>query len=115
VYYKGTALKGGTVAFLGANNQSQTAEIQEDGSYKAEKVPTGQATICVETDSFKPPSAMARRYAPPPDAPSEYKPPDFVARGKRYVRIPERYNDPDKSGLKLTVSGGSQEHDIKLE
>ena len=121
VYYKNTPLKGGTVTFVSSDKKaSMVADIQEDGSYRIDKMPVGEALISVETSSFKPPISNIPSYAPPkgaqsPDGPAAYKPPDFAARAKRYVHIPERYADADKSGLKHMVKGGSQEQDIKLE
>lgn len=115
VYYKGAALKGGNVTFVTASKQSQLAEIQEDGSYKVEKIPVGAVTICVETASLKPTNQRIPNYQPPPGMEGNYKPPDNAARAKRYTAIPERYEDLEQSGLKYTVTSGGQEHDIKLE
>ncbi|HTU16595.1 MAG TPA: hypothetical protein VMG10_00920 [Gemmataceae bacterium] len=117
VYYQNTLVKGGTVSFVSADKTSHMAQIKEDGSYTVEKVPVGEATICVETQSFKPPSINAPHYQLPPgvQGPGGYKPPDRAARGKRYVAIPDRYASPEQSGLKYTVKPGSQEHDIKME
>jgi hypothetical protein len=119
VYYKGEALKGGNVTFVNAENKvSRLATIQEDGSYKVEKLPAGEATITVETRSLKP---VARgnlpSYSPPPgkEPPGGYKPPDFAANAKRYMPIPDRYAKPETSNLKYTVKGGSQDHEIKLD
>ena len=41
--------------------------------------------------------------------------PDSAAAAKRYTKIPEKYADAETSGLKLTIKGGKQEHDIKLD
>lgn len=115
VYYKTELVKGGTVSFVSPDNKvSRMAEIQEDGSYTVDKVPLGDVTICVDTSSYQPPSANARQYAPPPDAPGGYKPPDRAARAKRYTWIPQRYTTPEKSSAKYTVQAGSQEYEIKL-
>jgi hypothetical protein len=114
VTYKGAPLKGGTVTFVN-KQQSSLAEIQEDGSYKAEKVPTGDATISVETTSLKPPNQMAMKNRPPAGAQGGPKMPDYEARAKRYIQIPDKYSDAQQSGLKYTVKSGSQEFEIKLE
>jgi hypothetical protein len=117
VYYKNAPLKGGHVAFVAADKRSSTAEIKEDGSYTIEKLAIGEATISVETKSLKPPDRSTPQYAPPPgmQPPGGYAPPDRTALAKRYVAIPDRYADAEKSGLKYTVVGGKQEHDIKLD
>ena len=117
VYYQNTLVTGGTVSFVSADKSSQMAEIKEDGSYTVPRVPVGEATICVETQSFKPPSISAPHYQLPPgvQGPGGYKPPDRAARAKRYVAIPDRYASPEQSGLKYTVNPGSQEYNIKME
>jgi hypothetical protein len=114
VYYKDAPLKGGNVTFVAADKQSYLAEILEDGSYEVEKLPPGEVKIAVETTSLRPPNANVLRNKPPADAGGSYKPPDYEARAKRFVAIPERYSDPDHSGLMYTVKKGKQEYDIKL-
>jgi hypothetical protein len=116
VYYKNAPVKGGNITFVKPDKSvSKLSEIQEDGSYKLEKVPPGEMLISVDTSSFKAAASMSKsRMAPPPgkDAPQGY---DFAAKAQRYTPIPERYSNPEQSGLKYTVKNGSQEHDIKLE
>ena len=115
VLYKDTPLKGGFVTFVTADNKSFKAEIGEDGSYSiVEKMPAGDVKISVETESLKP-SPGARSYAPPADYKGDYKPPDSAAAAKRYIKIPDKYASADTSGLKLTIKGGKQEFDIKLD
>lgn len=117
VSYKDAPLKGGNVTFLTKDKKvSRLSEIQEDGSYKIEKMPAGEVLISVETASLKPPPASRFVNAPPAgaNAPPGYKAPDFKEKAKRYVEIPEMYSDPDKSKLTYTVKGGEQNFDIKL-
>ncbi len=114
VYYKDAPLKGGNVTFVDSNKQSYMAEIQEDGSYSVEKIPPGEVKISVETNSLRPPNAMVLKNRPPAAEEGGYKPPDYAARAKRFVAIPDQYADPDHSGLAYTVKSGKQEHDIKL-
>ena len=115
VYYKDAPLKGGTVTFVGSENASFLAEIQDDGSYSIVKAPLGEVSITVETESLKPANPNMLRNKPPADAVGNYKPPDVEARAKRYMPIPGRYADPGQSGLKYTVKAGKQEHDINLQ
>jgi hypothetical protein len=114
VYYQDAPLKGGTVTFVGSDKQSYLAEIQEDGSYSVENLPLGEAGITVETETLKPPNLYVLQNRAPADVAEEDKPPDFAARAKRFVPIPGRYADPDQSGLRYTVQGGKQQHDLKL-
>jgi hypothetical protein len=117
VYYKNTPLKGGTVNFLTSDKKvNQLSEIQEDGSYKIEKMPVGEVTITVETISLRP-ARNIPTYAPPKgqETSGGYTPPNIADKAKRYVPIPDKYASADNSGLKYTVKGGSQPYDIKLE
>jgi hypothetical protein len=114
VYYKDTPLKGGNVTFVAPDKQSYLAEIQEDGSYSIDKLPPGEMKIAVETASLRPPNAFVLKNKPPADTGGAYHPPDYEARAKRFVQIPDLYSNPDQSGLSYTVKGGKQEHDIKL-
>jgi hypothetical protein len=126
VTYKGAPLKGGYVTLVTATGISRPGGISEDGSYTIDNVPTGPVKIAVDTESIKPRSsagkggmAPPKKYGPPPGAeqPSApaYKPPDPTAGADRYVAIPQKYADPEKSGLTYTVKSGSQTHDIPLD
>src|SRR5262249_20108960 len=58
VMYKGAPLKGGNVYFFVDDKNPGIGEIQEDGTYRAEKVPIGVAKVGVDTESLKPPMGM---------------------------------------------------------
>jgi hypothetical protein len=38
-----------------------------------------------------------------------------AATAKDKISVPDKYADPEKSGLKIDVTGGKQTHDIQLE
>jgi hypothetical protein len=119
VTYKTDALKGGTVIFSNPDMTTVArAEIQPDGSYTATGVPTGEILVGVDNTTLKPPKkGVGRKYEPPKGAtvPDEYLPKGGATDPSRYVPIPDKYKDPKQSGIKLTVSGGSQAYDVKLE
>jgi len=118
VYYKDSPLKGGNVTFVNASKQvSRLATIEEDGTYKVEKLPVGEVTITVETQSLKPSGRVLPTYTSPAgkEGSGGYKPPDFAANAKRYQPIPDRYAKPETTPLKYTVKGGSQNFDLKLD
>ncbi len=132
VTYKGKPVPGGKVAFYGANNWTGTSEIEEDGSYSIAKVPSGTVKITVDTSSFRPaklpfnapkmPNMQDTSKMPkPPDMPEEakknpmYNPQARAEREKRYVEIPKKYADPEKSGLTYDVKSGTQTHNIDLK
>jgi hypothetical protein len=119
VYHKNTLLKGGTVTFVSADKQfGQTATFLEDGSYTIDQLPPGEMTIGVQTSSLNPAKqTFIPKNAMPKDVTegSDYQPTDPSVLARRYVAIPERFADPETSGLKCKVQTGKQEHDIHLE
>jgi hypothetical protein len=123
VSYKGQALGGGTVVFTVARKGSVRSEIGEDGSYKVGKCPIGTAKISVETASLQPApirdprAGPAAGMTPPPGAIPQGVDASFYQVGPKkgkFVPIPDKYNDPDTSGLQYPVKGGSQEFNIDL-
>jgi len=118
VSYQGTVLKGGNVVFMSTEKKpSVSCTINEDGTYTAEGVPTGPVKILVETASLKPASySQGKQYDPPPGAkvPEGYKT-GAADNSKRYVEVPEKYNDPDKTDQLYTVTSGKQEKNIELK
>jgi hypothetical protein len=121
VYYKGELVKGGNVQFVASDGSARSSAIAEDGTYTIDKLHLGEAKISVDTSSFKPQKGFyaygSKPMKPPPGQPegSGYKPPDTQELAKRYVAIPEKYIDPNKSGLKYTVKSGRQDYDIKMD
>jgi len=113
VTYQNGPVKGGTVTFAGSKGQSVSAEIKEDGTYTAEKVPIGEAKISVSTRSLGVVASMPKGSLPPEkQATSGGMSPEEAKR--RYVAIPTLYESPETSGLTYTVVGGSQQHDVPL-
>jgi len=111
VSYQNAPVKGGSVVFAGSNGQSVIADIKEDGTYTAEKVPVGQAKIAVQTKSLGVVASMPKGSMPA-DKPSGRMSPEEAKR--RYVAIPANFETAETSGLTYTVVGGSQEHDLPL-
>jgi hypothetical protein len=117
VTYKGAPIPSGNVTFVPEKGGAVTAVI-EDGKYTAENVPAGPATIAVTSVAGNARSAfMSKRMTPPKDAPipPEARKAFEGGQGKKGIEIPERYNDPNQSGLTCTVRGGPQTHDIDLK
>lgn len=113
VSYKGENLKGGKVTFV--NEKKETvgySEIDENGKYSIAKVPAGEYTVCVETESFKPSPQMEMMIKSRPKEAQQGN--DLASRAKRYKAIPAEYGDPEKSKLKVKVTGGKQEYNIPL-
>jgi hypothetical protein len=131
VKYNGEPLPSGRVVFMNADGKgTQEAEIQSDGSYKIERMPTGLAKVSVvtspmgETGGGRGPGARGggppAPMAPPADKiPAGADPGGLYGKGKpegkKSVKIPDSYADPEKSGLTFTVAKGPQEWDIPLK
>ncbi len=97
----------GSVALRNAAG-SFRGSIRSDGTYTIEDVPDGDYSVAVVgvTDKEHDPEAgMAWDQEKGEYIESDVEPPKSL--------IKEMYNDPEKSGLTLTVPGGS--YDLKLE
>ena len=101
----------GTLAFTGPDNKEVSAPINADGTYQVTLPGKGDYTILV-----KPLAAGMNKggapVPPPKDAPAPKDMPDI--KGSPGVPPPARYAQPN-NGLKLTVTGGPQTHDIELK
>ena len=102
--------------------QSGSTEINPtDGSYTIE-LPTGERKVTVVAAAKAaatrgPGAAKEKSNAPPKGA---ELPADVRAKferkdtGAKYVTLPEQYGDPAKSGLTVTIKGGSTTFDIPI-
>jgi hypothetical protein len=126
VIYNGQGLPGGLVSFRPANPSLNTvsAVIDPDGHYEA-TLPVGEVTIAVDNRELQP-----SERGPRPDLPAGIQLPaqeggvkagDAAPKsggGKpsgKYVLIPEKFYQAENSGLKYTVTKGTQTHDIELK
>jgi hypothetical protein len=92
------------VALVVAQNSSGSAQafIDDDGRYRMTNVPLGEVNIAINTDAGKG-QAFGKFMA--------------AAQGKakgapRVVEVPIRFADPNKSGIKTTISKGENTYDI---
>ena len=115
VTYKDAPLKGGRVHFTASDGKAYSSEIADDGTYTVDKVPVGEAKVSVET-SYLNMSGRTPAYKPPPgtSAPPGAIGNDPEAMRKKYVKIPDNYEDPEASKLTYTVKPGAQHYDIPL-
>jgi hypothetical protein len=118
VSYTGKLLKGGNVTFVSTDGgPTRTSSIKEDGTYTLTDVPVGTVKVCVETQSLNPvgkPKTM--KYSPPPgmQAPEGFGGGGSADSSKRYMFIPERFSDPEKTDVTYEVKPGTQEYNIDL-
>jgi hypothetical protein len=129
VYYKGKALPGGDVRFFPENQGgSYYASIASDGSYSLSKLPPGPTKVTVSFSNEKPTvkimpkgnEAVEKAMKKQKEAIAKVKGEGAGSGGntndaKEIISLPEKYADPDQSGLRIEVSAGSRSFDIKLD
>jgi hypothetical protein len=139
VLYKGKPMPGGKVLFIHEKKGAFSALIHPDGTYSFTDIPTGQVKIAVasprspsdEADDprfhlMKKPKEQAELMAKiKKSMPAEID--EEAMRDMMGIRkpkpksapptlvLPRDLGDPEKSGLRWTVEGGSQTHDIELQ
>jgi len=112
VYYDGKVLQQGTVMIFCENRQIVSGLIQPDGSYEIREVTYGSARVTVRTHAPIPPRFNLERELPPSLATPVLGP--RQGGDSEFVPIPEKYNIPEESGLRLTVAQSSQVFVIDL-
>jgi len=139
VTYKDKPLPGGSITFLPKEGVAVNGTIEKDGTYRVDKVPVGEVKISIDTFASRtgasrpttggPPIAGGPpggggppkdRGGPPKDTlpkdvdPKNFDPAAIEKERDKNVKLPEKYLDPNKSGLTFTVQKGKQTHDIPL-
>jgi hypothetical protein len=109
VLFQGKPLPGGLVTFVAVNGGfAETGTIDENGNYQVQ-APVGDVEIGVT-------NLMLKGVGGPKGAPRLQKAEGagLLPKKGRYVLIPPVYQDPHTSGLRYTVTPGTQTHDIEL-
>lgn len=118
VYYKDKVVTSGFVTLIGQDGLPKQGEISEDGSYQISRVIAGEVKILVASPN---PDPSKGRPLPKRNVPGGREPEPEAGstltekQRKSWREIPLRYQDPDQSGLKYTVTTGANTYDIKLE
>jgi hypothetical protein len=144
VSYNGKPLKGGSVIFISLDGSpGHSADISETGTFSWDRVTAGQYKVCVDTSYLAPnkeanlgAAAAFGKGAPPPtpaipkgaktappkdaNVPEGYTPSDpaamqGAAKAKKYVQIPDKYKDADKTDLRFEAKGGAETLTIELK
>jgi hypothetical protein len=111
VIFKGDPLPSGTVLFHGSDGRIEHALIAEDGTYEIASAPLGEVRITVRSHAAAP-AKMPFSGKPPAGETTQGNP---EKRDGKFVAIPPRYLDQEKSGLTYAVSPGLHTHDIELQ
>jgi hypothetical protein len=129
IYYKGQPVTGGTVYFFPEGTDSNYRSlIERDGSYKISELPRGPAKISVVVGMKGPPPGVMNRMGGQAaakgikqmerigkSASGGGEQSGNAAGAQDNTSVPEKYTDPEKSGLTIDVTGSSQKFDIKME
>lgn len=127
VTYQGKPLPHGRVTFVCADGTVVSGKIASDGSYTIPQAPVGRAKVAVRCLEEAMPTLVLADPSELPGAkgtgsstnvprtpmmvPSALKP-----KSKPTVfRIPDHYQEAEKSGLTYEIQQGNQTHNIKLE
>lgn len=118
VTFNGKPVVYGTVVVIGADGSSKSGTIQPDGSYRVSGVALGAAKVAVSSPP-PPGSEQARKqFRAKDDAPDkpplEPQAPASEEVIRNWVAIPDKYGDPNKSEITVSVKSG-QSLDIDLK
>jgi hypothetical protein len=103
VSYKGEPLHSGHLKFIGPGDASAGAVIHSDGTFTMTDVVPGEVKVCV-VDT---PLSSGGPTVDGKKAPSEPKTPP--------LSLPEKYRDPEKSGLQYTITPDTKELAIDIK
>ena len=105
VTYKDQPLRLGSVVVVGRDGVPRSGTIQEDGSFSVTGVPAGPVKIAVSSPNPGEQVVGLRKK-------DDVKP---VADSSKWVAIPDKYGDFDKSELVFNLKKRSNTFDIELK
>jgi hypothetical protein len=120
ITFQNKPLTGGSIHFFQDQKKVGSFMIRGDGAYSAE-VPLGPVKVAIETVSAKYQDRQAVLKVMKENgfdvAPEQREPksPALTALKMTYVEIPDRFGDPEQSGLEHTVVSGQQTCDFDLK
>jgi hypothetical protein len=109
VRYKGKALGGGTIPFLGSDGAAYPARIGADGAYRV-RVRVGDAQVLVSSIDE---GRMVEHLQKLSDFTRGSKA-GVAPESRSFSLIPEEYAAWGTSGLKVSIRGGKNTHDFDL-
>jgi hypothetical protein len=100
VSYKGQPVSGGMLQFAVAKGAPSAAPIQEDGTFTMTDVAPGEVTVSITATPRSSGPGGGKAKAAPKVTPAD---------------LPEKYHDPDRSGLKYTITPTTRQLEIKMD
>jgi len=127
VTYKGKSLPYGRVTFVCADGTVVSGKIDSDGTYSISQAPSGPARVAIRfleeampilvsvEPSELPGGKGADSSAHAPQGPMMIQSSEKPASRPKPMRIPDHFQQAEKSGLTYEIRTGDQTYDIKLE
>jgi len=118
VTYQGKPLKAAAISFISTDSgRSYAAGLKEDETYYIPDMQAGQYKVCVDTAYLKGSPGATPMPGLGGQSPASKSPAaaQQAANSKKYLYIPDKYADPDKTDLTYTFKGGSENWDIELK
>jgi hypothetical protein len=137
VVYNNKPVTGGKLTFYLADDTKvnpSSGFINEDGTFSIDKVPVGKVKVAVDTRGLKeggggrtmPGTPNKENQLIPPGGISDEMKQKMEAQGKTFgpqtmkmagtfVAIPDKYTDPEKSGLSFDIKSSDNEITIELK
>jgi hypothetical protein len=130
VTYKGAPVTGGGITLQTKDGAKYGGAIDPDGTYSVPDLPPGDMTVTISTENLNPnpakptigPPGGGTGFPPgggPPGPSGSTGPPGGTATPAKpqgtYMKIPEKYGDPQTSGLTVTVPAGPVKKDFDLK
>jgi len=97
VTYKGEKLTSGMLKFVGPEQSSASGLIKPDGTYTLTDVTPGDVKVAVI------------------EIPGTVPPAGEKAQQVHQVALPDKFRDPEKSGVKYTITPSTTQLDIELK
>jgi len=105
------ALPGGMVVFVTEDgSKTEHVPIKPDGTYSSDKVPYGNLRVGVT-----PPPPSAASFMPKGMPIHEGDPNAATLKGGANVKVPDKLQDPAKSGITVKADGSQKNFDVILK
>src|SRR5262245_8421596 len=118
VTYQGQPVTSGAVIIFGADGNADSGRIDHKGDYTVHQAPSGPVKVVVipgKPARTMPALPLDRATGRPKEPPAKDRGGVLVAPPPGKGDFPQKYQDPDQSGLTFTVRGGrKQAFDIAL-
>ena len=112
VTYQGKIVGSGEVIIAGSDSLPYHGTIHDDGSYIVPKVPLGSAKIAVVSPDPDAGNDMAFKMN---KSKKPLEPGPVRGDPSKWFALPDEYRHFDKSNLTVTVIGGVNQRDIRLD